>query len=298
MGLCVGLYNTQTYSYDLPSAINLGITNILDGGPKVESPGLYIEPYVLNYHAKQFTNACGKPLNKTPVRFNSCTVFTELLYQSRFKVLGGAPGCSFILPPVQFAYASCNKDDISCVDAGFANPLISAFFQWDMIHRNNKPFFIHRLGTYVILPWGTNQFPKKTFNPADILTALDSFWACSLYFTPHFAASCRLHYLWSSTNKKTHIKPGDCFHMNYSLEYEIRRNIWIGVNGYYLQQLKNNTKHGVSIPHSKERTFSAGPGFLCQFSHGYEFLGHIYFEQKAINRPQGINTVINLIKLF
>lgn len=289
----------NTLGYDIPSAINLGITNILDGGPKVESPGFYVEPYVINYYSNKLTDHCGNNLENSPSpRINLFNTFTEFSYQSRYKIAGGSPGCSLIPLPIQFSYTSCNQLAMNAQDAGIGNPQISLFFQWDMISHKNRPLFIHRLGGYLILPYGTNGLPQKNINPADILTALDAYWAASLYFTEHFAASWRLHYLVSSKNKKTHIKPGACFHMNYSVEYEAHTNCWIAINGYYLQQLHNNTKHTIAIAHSKERTFSVGPGVLIDLPNNYQVLGHLYWEKMAQNRPQGITAVFNVIKLF
>ena len=91
-------------SYDVPSAINLGITNILDGGPKIENPGFYVEPFLINYYSNTFTDQNGNQLQgkKSPT-LNSFITFTEFLYQSKFKIFGGAPGCSVIPFPLQFS---------------------------------------------------------------------------------------------------------------------------------------------------------------------------------------------------
>lgn len=292
------IQSSTIFSYHLPVALNLGSTNILDGGPKVDSPGFYLVQYQFNYYAHKFLDECGKPLGgvKSPI-FNTFAIFTELLYQSKIKFLGGCPGASIILPPVVFSYTSCNSLDLTA-QSGWGNPAVSLFFQWDMIDYKNRPLFNHRLGTLIFLPYGTNKLPEKTLNPADILTAVDTYWAASLYPTEHWAVSTRLMYLWISQNKKTKITPGTTFHLNYSTEYEVYKDYWISINGYYLQQLHNSTQYGVEIPDSKERIFSAGPGFLFFLPQNFTLLGHLYFETKTQNRTEGITAYLNFIKYF
>lgn len=297
--VCLMGYLSLLQSYHIPSGANFGFTNILDGGPKVESPGWYWIQYDIYYHAHKFLDACAKPLGgvKSPT-FNSFVAFAEILYQSKIKFLGGAPGLSFITPPIVFSKVSCNDLNLIAQKAGISNPSMHFFFQWDMINYNNRPLFIHRLGSVVYFPYGTNKYPEKTINPADILTYFDNYWANTFYFTEHWAISSRFFYLWISKNKKTKITPGAAFHMNYSMEYEVYKSCWIAINGYYLQQLHNSTQFGVEIPDSKERVFSAGPGFDFFLPHGIQLLGHVYFETKARNRTQGVSTMLNLIKYF
>jgi len=289
----------QASGLNLPAALNLGISNILDGGPKVEKPGFDWEQYQLYYHAHTFADACGNLIGgiESP-RINSVAIFTELLWQSKFRIFKGAAGGSVVLPPIVFSGVSRNSLGISDAGAGLSNPLLLFFLQWDMIKRNERPLFIHRLGVTIILPIGTNKFPKYAASPADIMTCIDPYWAASLFFTEKLALSWRLMYLWCAKNKKTNIQPGQTFHMNFSAEYEFFNKCWLALNGYYLQQLKNSTMCGMEIPNSKERIVAAGPGILWDLPRNYQLLAHLYFEFKAKNRPQGIKPLLTFIKHF
>jgi anthranilate 1,2-dioxygenase (deaminating, decarboxylating) large subunit len=297
-GFAVAYYN-PLLSYDLPLFIDLGTTNILSGGPKIESPGLYWFQYQLNYYSNKFLDGCGNLLGgiKSP-SFDIAFIFTEFLYQSKFKIFGGAPGASVILPPLVFSTISHNSLDLTTVKAGLSNPVINLFFQWDMIHYNDRPFFIHRIGSFIFLPCGTNKYPKKTINPAYTGTYIDTYWTATLFATEKLAASWRMFYLWCGKNKKTGITPGNTFHIDYDLEYEVHKNCWIAINGYYLQQLQNSKQCGVDIPNSKERVVGVGPGFLLFLPRGYQLLGHLYFETAVRNRSQGISAYLNFIKYF
>jgi hypothetical protein len=130
------------------------------------------------------------------------------------------------------------------------------------------------------------------------MTCIDTYWAATTYLTENWATSWRLFYLWCGKNKKTKIQPGRTFHMNYSMEYEVYKNYWIAINGYYLKQLTNSTRCQKEIPNSKEKVFGVGPGFCFFLPGNYTFVGHMYFEKKARNRPQGTSAVFNLIKYF
>ena len=291
-------YN-QLLSYHLPVAINLGYTNILDGGPKHGTPGFYWLHYNLNYYSKKYVDGCGNLLGgvKSPV-LETFATWAEFLYQSNFKFCGGAPGASIIPMPLVFSYSSCNNLNITNAEAGISNPVLSFFFQWDALHYKSRPLFVHRLALYIFLPCGTNKFPEKTVNPADIMTAVDFYWAASLYATERLVASWRLFYLLPWENKKTGITPGTAYHMNFSTEYEVYKDCWLAINGYYLQQLHNSKQCGVEIPNSKERIVAAGPGFLFFLPRGFQIIGHLYFETKALNRTQGVSALLNAIKYF
>lgn len=291
-------YN-QLLSYGLPIELNLGFTNILDGGPKHSAPGFYWIQYNINYHAKKYLDGCGNLVGdvKSPV-LNIVATWTELLYQSNLKIFGGAPGLSFIPLPIAFFYTSSNNINITSTDVGIGNPVVSPFFQWDTLYYKGRPLFVHRLGLYIFLPCGTNKYPEKTVNPADILTCADFYWAASLYWTEHCATSWRLFYTLVGKNKKTNINAGTAYHMNFSTEYEVYNNYWLAINGYYLQQLHNNKQCGVEIPNSKERVVAAGPGFLFFLPRGFQIIGHLYFETKALNRTQGVSALLDLIKYF
>ena len=88
--------------------------------------------------------------------------------------------------------------------------------------------------------------------------------------------------------------------MNFTTEYEIRPHFWIGINGYFLHQLKNNKLNGIEVPHSREQVLGIGPGFLYATSYRYDLVlfGNLYIECKVRNRPQGITAVLHFFKYF
>ena len=285
--------------YTLPR-VNLGSNNILDGGPIRPNPGFYWQEIFQYYHADKFLNNEGCPLAgvKSPT-FSSIVLVSQLVYQAkRSRMFRGAFGGVVSLPIVLSSHISKNFLNISDAGAGVGNLVLGGFLQFNVINYKSRPLFIHRLELDVFLPVGTNKFPQKTTNPASIMTYIDPYWAATLFLTEKCAASWRMHYLWCAQNKKTNIKPGQTFHMNYSLEYNLFPHCWVAINGYYLQQLKESTLCGVDIPHSKERVLAVGPGALYILPKEYFLFGYLYVEKLVHNRPQGIKAVVRLVKHF
>jgi hypothetical protein len=69
--------------------------------------------------------------------------------------------------------------------------------------------------------------------------------------------SARLHYLWNSTNNDPFVgfgiknsQAGQAFHVNYAASYELFKNVRLGFNGYWLQQLTDHEINGASLPNS------------------------------------------------
>lgn len=289
-----------TRIYSLPYALNLGATNILDGGPIRNLPGWYYEQFNYFYHGNKFVDAFGK--NADPIncpKYNSFTVIPEVVYEwEPTNFLGGSWGVAAAFPVALYLNVTKNALGFTSSGAGFSNIILGLYNQWQAIMYKGRPLFIHRIEFDLFLPVGTNKYPEKTINPGDILTYIDPYWAATLYLTEKFALSWRAFYLFCGQDKKTKITPGQTFHLNYSMEYNIFSDCWVGINGYYLQQLKNNKLCGLELPNTKERVFSVGPGIVWFLPKEIFLFGHVYFESKARNRTQGISSCVLLVKHF
>ena len=293
------LFSNQIRAYTLPR-VNLGSNNILDGGPIRPDPGFYWQENIQYYHSDTFFDHNGNKLGgiKSPT-INSVSIVNQLIYQAKpNKRVCGSFGGVLSVPIVLSSHISKNTLNITDAGSGFGNIALGGYIQFNSINYKNRPLFIHRIELDVFLPIGTNKYPQKTTNPAAIMTYIDPYWAATLFFSEKLAASWRLHYLWCARNKKTNIKPGQTFHMNYSMEYNLFPHCFVAISGYYLQQLKDSTLCGVDIPNSKERVFGIGPGALYIFPKEYYLFGYLYVERQVRNRPQGIRAVMRLVKHF
>lgn len=284
--------------YHLP-IINLGLTNILDGGPLIPIKGWYWRPYLVNYSAHKFTDGQGNQLGGvSSPRFNTSTIITQLLYQSDTQVLKGNLGLNFFLPSVIASHVEKNNLDITTSGSGLGDYLMGVFLQWKPITLKKEVTFTTRLACDVSFPSGKNKQPHKAINPGNNFYFVNPFWAATLHFTTDWAVSWRLHYLWCTQNKVTHIRAGDTVHLNFDMEYQVMSKFWVGITGYFLQQLQNSQLCQETIANSRERILGTGLGVLYTTQKQYRILSYLYFESLARNRPQGIRFAFRLIKHF
>lgn len=297
--IIINTFSIQLHGYTLPR-INLGSNNILDGGPIRPDPGFYWQENIQYYHTDTFLDYKGKKLgNTTSPVVNSLATASQLIYQAKpSHIFRGSFGGVISLPIVLYSHTSKNTLGITDAGSGCGNVALGGYLQFQPIMYKSRPLFVHRVELDVFLPIGTNKYPQKTTNPATIMTYIDPYWAATFFFSEKLAASWRMHYLWCARNKKTNIKPGQTFHMNYSLEYNLFPHCFVAASGYYLQQLKNSTLCSTDIPHSKERVLGIGPGAIYFFPKEYYLFGYVYFEKMARNRTQGIRAVLRLVKHF
>ena len=284
-------------AYNLPF-VNLGFTNILDGGLRQET-GWYFRPYLSIYTTKKFTNDRGKLLGGVPSPcYNNDIFILQFIYTSNKEILSGKLGFNFfLLPFVLFSQIGKNRIGITTSGSGMGDLLTGVYVQWPAITLKGQSSFVMRLEMDASFPIGKYN-PHKLYNPGNNFYFINPYWAATFYLTTDLAISWRLHYLWNSKNKATQIQAGDAVHLNYDIEYQIIPKLWLGLVGYFLQQLHNSKKFGIDIPNSKERILGIGAGALYMPSEDLDFFTYLYFEKKARNRPQGIQLIFRLIKHF
>jgi hypothetical protein len=287
--------------YGLPT-VNLGYTNILDGGPIRPYPGLYWQQYSIFYHSHKFLDKEGKLLGGIPSPvFNDWSYVVQLVYQFEKQLFfGGVPGVAAGLPISLYSHIQNNTLGIKDSGGGLGNFGLGVYSQWPAIEFHNRPFFIHRLEFDVIFPTGKTREPNIQINPGHPFFYCEPYWAGTLYVTPRFGLSWRLSYLWNSKNKKTCVKAGHAIYLNYSFEYELSLipRFYLALVGYYLQQLADNKLNGVVVPDSKERVVGVGPGICYFFSKDLIFFTYLYTESHVRNRPEGLSFVLRLVKHF
>lgn len=77
--------------------------------------------------------------------------------------------------------------------------------------------------------------------------------------------------------------------------YEVRKNVRLGFNGYWLQQVTDHKIDGSSVPDSLGRTVGLGPGLQLG---GRDIWFHLnsYLEKDVPNRPSGIKVTFRVSK--
>ena len=277
--------------------VNLGESNFLDG---VAGPGLLFEETISYYHANRFTDSRG---GKIPGdnSVESWLSLTHLAYLTKWKILGGFYGVETLLPAVR---VDLDTDfGIRGHKGGLGDLILSPFIiQWVDHKIFNMPYF-HRINFPFILP--TGRYDKDSaVNIGSHLYSFNPYYAFTLFLTPKLETSWRFHYLWNSKNtspspsfQADSIQPGQAFHLNYALSYEILDGLRAGVAGYYLNQITADRVEDHKMDHSKEKVFAIGPGLMFSKKRFFLYL-NAFYETGAENRPEGMKISLRFSKVF
>ncbi|MCB1868372.1 MAG: transporter [Gammaproteobacteria bacterium] len=295
-------------AYDLPP-LNLGFTSFLDGAPPA-GPGWYFQQYVQFYQDGTLQDKSGDdwPL-PTPRGLKSRDIdvtsgLSQLVYQSdRELLLGGKWGINVMLPVAGF-----DLDDnlaLSANGTGFGDLLVGPFLQWDPIMGEQGPRFMHRVELQMIFPTGKYD-EDYALNPGSNFFSFDPYWAGTLFLTPKWTASWRLHYLWNGKNDDPYkplglddVQAGQAVHLNFASAYEVLpKRLRLGINGYYLKQTTDSEINGDKVAGRREQVFGIGPGLVYHLSKDTHLFFNAYFESHAENRPEGTRLNFRVVHHF
>jgi hypothetical protein len=277
-------------------AVNLGFTSFLDGGPPA-GPGLYFQQYLQYYSSTEFKNYKGDDIQLLG-DLDAWISLSQFIYQSDQPVLfGGKWGIDVIIPVVSLEVDPGPIPVLSDAGTGLGDILVGPYIQWDPIMGANGPIFMHRFELQTVFP--TGKYDKdRVLNPGSNFYSLNPYWAGTLFITPRWKASARVHYLWNTKNENPNVtlfpfaddtRAGQAIHLNFSSAYEVLpKRLHAGVNGYYLKQITDAQVDGHDVRHSQEQVLGIGPGAVYHFSPDDHLFLNLYFETQAENRPEGI----------
>jgi len=273
--------------------VNLGETNFEDG---FAAPGWLIEEFPESYVAGELRDGHG---NTIPGR-NRLTAYsttTHVAYISKKRVLGGWLAGEVLQPlvdvDVQLAIGTSSRV------RGFGDLSFGPGLQWAPKKIGNG-VFVHRFVFDVTVPTGTYS-DRRPVNIGNHFVVVNPYYALT-YERKKIEFSARLHYLWNSANNDPfagfgirNMQPGQAFHVNYATSYEVRKNVRLGFNGYWLQQVTDHRINNVDVPYSRERTVGLGPG-LQLGGRDIWFRLNGYLETDVRNRPSGVKVTFRISK--
>ncbi|MBK1644561.1 phenol degradation protein meta [Thiocapsa imhoffii] len=301
-GLSLGLSVAslpEARASNLP-ALNLGFTSFLDGGPPA-GPGWYVQQYLQFYRDGQIQGpGGGNQLFPTRQGFATAKVdanigLTQLLYQSdQPLLLGGKWGINLMLPYGKLDTEPRDNLILSTNSSPWGDLLIGPYLQWDPVMGPNGPKYVQRVELQFILPTGSYS-SDHPLNLGSNFFSFNPYWAATLWLTPKWTASWRLHYLWNAENNDpyrllgaSNSQAGQAYHINFASAYEVLpERLRVGINGYFLQQFTETKVNGRSIPNSEEQVLGLGPGLVYHFSRHNHLFANYYWESNAENRPEG-----------
>jgi hypothetical protein len=273
--------------------VNLGDTNFEDA---FGAPGWLLQEFPEAYVAGELKDSHGKTIPGSN-RVTAYSTTTHVAFVSKKRVLGGWLSGEVLQPLVDLDVQLANG--ASSRVRGLADLTVGTGLQWAP-KKIGEGVFVHRVVLDVGLPTGMYS-DRRPVNIGNHFIGVNPYYALT-YERKKVEFSVRLHYLWNSTNNDPFagfgirdMQPGQAFHINYATSYELWKNVRLGFNGYWLQQVTDHQINGTSVPNSRERTLGIGPGI--QFSGRDLWLRlNSYMETGVRNRPSGIKVTFRISK--
>lgn len=290
-------------AYDLPS-VNLGFTSFVDGGPPA-GPGYYFTQYVQYYTADQLNDGSGSAIPFPDPDLEVWVSLSQGIYQSDQELLWGGKWGLDVIVPIVGLDLSYSADGPFPQDngTGLGDILVGPFLQWGPVMRDGRPFFMHRLELQMIFPTGKYD-EDKALNPGSNFFSFNPYWAGTLFLTPNWTATTRVHYLWNAENSDAiggaqKSTAGQAIHLNFATAYAVIPNsLRLGINGYYLKQITDSEVDGQDVNDSREEVFAIGPGALWSFSQNNHLFFNAYFETGVENRSEGQRYLLRYVHHF
>jgi hypothetical protein len=273
--------------------VNLGDTNFEDafGGP-----GWLLQEFPEAYVASELKDSHGKTIPGSN-RVTAYSTTTHVAFVSKKRLLGGWLSAEVLQPLVDLDVELANGT--SSRVRGLADLTVGTGLQWAP-KKIGKGVLVHRVVFDVGLPTGKYS-DRRPVNIGNHLVVVNPYYALT-YERKKIEFSARLHYLWNSANNDPFVgfgignmQPGQAIHLNYAASYELWKNVRIGFNGYWLQQLTDHEINGNDVPNSRERTVGLGPGIQLG-GRTIWFRLNSYMETDVRNRPSGIAVTFRISK--
>lgn len=295
----------------LTNGLNTGGTSFLDGFTSTE-PGWAIVQYARYSHLDAINDAHGDdvPAFRDP-RIDSSLLLTQFVYATRYKPFGGVLGFTALLPFVNLDASFAAESPVHLRDNGFGlgDVTFGPYLQMLPTMRDGRPVFVQRFEFDAIAPVG--KFDRdRDLNQSSGYWSLVPSWAFTVLPTPEWEISARLNYVYNfRADKAANVPPlegfrfrngqaGDAAWINFATSYALTPAFRLGVNGYYLTQLRDNRTNGERVADSKQSQFYLGPGVSWRIDAHNLFNANLYLPVEVKNAASGNNINFMFVHVF
>lgn len=243
------------------AGINLGVTSFFDGFGSTDPGCTY-----LHYGGYNAFDTYNGPDGHTIADWSLQAAYTvqQIACNAGWTVLGTVPGAGVVVP--------IGGQDISPSPplfdngTGLGDIMLDLYLQFKPVKRGGRAVFSQAVGVDFLSPSGKYDV-TKTVNPGNGYWSVNPLWRATVLPLPHWEISWRANYIHNFDHSPQGVKrhTGDGVWLNFTTSYEIFKDFYFGLNGYWLKQLEPDEIGGVAVPNTRQESLYVGPGFHYTF---------------------------------
>lgn len=293
----------------LPPGGNYGSTSYFDGFGRT-TEGFTSLTYGRYEDLTKITDANG---DKVPVfsgpHLNIFVLLEQVSYTTDWHPFGGGVAFSVATPiadlNTSFAQGSMVRLKHNGFDIGDTvfGPIYQSKFYRDA---QGRPRFAWRFQFIVLAPTGGLN-KNVAVNQGSGQWAVNPYISMTLLPTPKWEISTRFNYQYNFTTSdlQAPVSPtyhngqaGQAIYDNFDSSYRVLPRTYLGINGYFIDQLSPNKTNGVVVPKSRESEVYVGPGGRFAFNAANALNVNLYFPVEARNATVGTTFNFQYIHRF
>jgi hypothetical protein len=283
----------------LPAGINLGSSSFYDGFGSTD-PGWTSLNYLRWNVFTSIKDGTGhnSPLFVDP-RINAISTLFHAVYVPPIAIPNGAIAFEALLPIVDFQ-SHFNAPGTVLQDNGLnvSDLTFGAAYQSKPISLGNQAVLSWRVDVDITAPTGGFD-SNKDLNQSSGFWSLSPYLAVTVLPIPKWEISARFNYIYDFSTSRGSDPPqipgfvfrngqaGQAGWINFASSYEVIEGVRPGLNGFWLQQLTNDSTNGISLPGTRVEELYLGPGLDWQINKNGNVNFNVYLPISAKNTPAG-----------
>jgi hypothetical protein len=283
----------------LPSSLNLGSSSFYDGFGSTD-PGYTFLNY---YRWDHFTSIKDSSGHNSPMfsdrRIDAVSAIFQVVYASPILVPNGAISFEAILPIVDFqSHFNTPGTVLQNNGLNFGDLALGVAYQSKPISLGSQSILSWRFDLDVSAPTGELD-SSKDLNQSSGFWSVEPYLAVTLLPIPKWEVSTRFNYVYDFSTSRGSDPPdipgfvfrngqaGQAAWINFASSYEVTEGVRPGLNGFWLQQITNDSTNGVSLPGTRVEELYLGPGVDWQTDQANNANFNVYLPISAKNTPAG-----------